>query len=303
MKQFSRMKAMAVTSSNKKIIAVVGPTASGKTAYAVELAHKINGEIISADSRLVYKGFDIGTAKPTVEEMHGIPHYMIDIVEPEFDYTAGLYVTEARRIIEDIIKRGKTPIIAGGTGLYFRLLLENYVMPEVEPNYDLRKELQEYSSEDLHNILKKLDRDAADKIYANDKKKLIRTIEIIKISGKPISESRSIAEGSQYDVDWLGLNFPREILYDRINKRVDIMIENGLVEETKNLLAKHGHIYNIVNTIGYQEITKFLDGEFSFEEAVDKLKQNSRNYAKRQLTWFRKNTKIKWNVYPEKLKK
>ncbi len=294
---------MAVTSSNKKIIAVVGPTASGKTAYAVELAHKINGEIISADSRLVYKGFDIGTAKPTVEEMHGIPHYMIDIVEPEFDYTAGLYVTEARRIIEDIIKRGKTPIIAGGTGLYFRLLLENYVMPEVEPNYDLRKELQEYSSEDLHNILKKLDRDAADKIYANDKKKLIRTIEIIKISGKPISESRSIAEGSQYDVDWLGLNFPREILYDRINKRVDIMIENGLVEETKNLLAKHGHIYNIVNTIGYQEITKFLDGEFSFEEAVDKLKQNSRNYAKRQLTWFRKNTKIKWNVYPEKLKK
>ena len=294
---------MAVTSSNKKIIAVVGPTASGKTAYAVELAHKINGEIISADSRLVYKGFDIGTAKPTVEERQGIPHYMIDIVEPEFDYTAGLYVTEARRIIEDIIKRGKTPIIAGGTGLYFRLLLENYVMPEVEPNYDLRKELQEYSSEDLHNILKKLDRDAADKIYANDKKKLIRTIEIIKISGKPISESRSIAEGSQYDVDWLGLNFPREILYDRINKRVDIMIENGLVEETKNLLAKHGHIYNIVNTIGYQEITKFLDGEFSFEEAVDKLKQNSRNYAKRQLTWFRKNTKIKWNVYPEKLKK
>lgn len=294
---------MAVTSSNKKIIAVVGPTASGKTAYAVELAHKINGEIISADSRLVYKGFDIGTAKPTVEEMHGIPHYMIDIVEPEFDYTAGLYVAEARRIIEDIIKRGKTPIIAGGTGLYFRLLLENYVMPEVEPNYDLRKELQEYSSEDLHNILKKLDRDAADKIYANDKKKLIRTIEIIKISGKPISESRSVAEDSQYDVDWLGLNFPREILYDRINKRVDIMIENGLVEETKNLLAKHGHIYNIVNTIGYQEITKFLDGEFSFEEAVDKLKQNSRNYAKRQLTWFRKNTKIKWNVYPEKLKK
>ena len=294
---------MAVTSSNKKIIAVVGPTASGKTAYAVELAHKINGEIISADSRLVYKGFDIGTAKPTVEERQGIPHYMIDIVEPEFDYTAGLYVTEARRIIEDIIKRGKTPIIAGGTGLYFRLLLENYVMPEVEPNYDLRKELQEYSSEDLHNLLKKLDRDAADKIYANDKKKLIRTIEIIKISGKPISESRSIAEGSQYDVDWLGLNFPREILYDRINKRVDIMIENGLVEETKNLLAKHGHIYNIVNTIGYQEITKFLDGEFSFEEAVDKLKQNSRNYAKRQLTWFRKNTKIKWNVYPEKLKK
>lgn len=294
---------MVVTSSNKKVIAVVGPTASGKTAYAVELAHKINGEIISADSRLVYKGFDIGTAKPTVEERQGIPHYMIDIVEPEFDYTAGLYVTEARRIIEDIIKRGKTPIIAGGTGLYFRLLLENYVMPEVEPNYDLRKELQEYSSEDLHNILKKLDRDAADKIYANDKKKLIRTIEIIKISGKPISESRSVAEDSQYDVDWLGLNFPREILYDRINKRVDIMIENGLVEETKNLLAKHGHIYNIVNTIGYQEITKFLDGEFSFEEAVDKLKQNSRNYAKRQLTWFRKNTKIKWNVYPEKLKK
>ena len=287
----------------KKVIAIVGPTASGKTAYAVDLAHKINGEIISADSRLVYKGFDIGTAKPTKDEMEGIQHYMIDIVEPEYDYTAGLYVKEARKTIDDICKRGKIPIIAGGTGLYFRLLLENYIMPEVEPNYELRKELEKYSSEELHNMLKELDFDAAKNIYNNDKKKLIRTLEIIKTLNKPISEVRGVGGDSKYDVEWIGLNFPRDVLYDRINKRVDIMLEKGLIEETKNLLAEHGHIYNIVNTIGYQEITKFLDGELSFDEAIDKLKQNSRNYAKRQLTWFRKNPNIKWNVYPEKLKK
>lgn len=297
------MKKMTVKSSIKKVIAVVGPTASGKTSYAVELAKDINGEVISADSRLVYKGFDIGTAKPSKDEMQGIPHYMIDITEPECDYTAGLYLREAQKIINDIISRGKTPVIAGGTGLYFRLLLENYVMPEVEPDYELRNELEKQTVQALYDMLKELDSDAADKIYSTDKKKIIRALEIVKTLNKPIHEVRGVSEETEYDVEWIGLNFPRKELYDRINRRVDFMMENGLIDETKYLLEKHGHIYNIVNTIGYQEITKYLDGEMTLEEAKDKLKQNTRNYAKRQLTWFRKNQNIKWNVYPEKLKK
>ena len=294
---------MSVNSAKKtksKVIAVVGPTASGKTAYSIELAEKIGGEIISADSRLVYKGLDIGTAKPTVAERKGIPHYMIDIVEPEVEYSAGLYVKEARKCIDDILSRGKIPIIAGGTGLYFRILLEQYDLPEVPPNYQLREELKKLDSTELHSILRDLDSEAADKIYENDKKKLIRYIEIIKSTGKKISESRGISE-PEFDVEWIGCNFPRDILYERINKRVDMMIEKGLIEETKQLLNKHGRINNLLYTIGYQEIISYLDGEMTLDEASALLKQNSRRYAKRQLTWFRKNENIKWNHYPERL--
>lgn len=294
------MSGNSAKKTKSKVIAVVGPTASGKTAYSIELAEKIGGEIISADSRLVYKGLDIGTAKPTIEERKGIPHYMIDIVEPEVEYSAGLYVKEARKCIDDILSRGKSPIIAGGTGLYFRILLEQYDLPEVPPNYQLREELKKLDSTELHSILRDLDSEAADKIYENDKKKLIRYIEIIKSTGKKISESRGISE-PEFDVEWIGCNFPRDILYERINKRVDMMIENGLIEETKQLLNKHGRINNLLYTIGYQEIISYLDGEMTLDEASALLKQNSRRYAKRQLTWFRKNENIKWNHYPERL--
>lgn len=283
-----------------KIIAVVGPTASGKTAFAVNLAHQINGEIVSADSRLVYKGFNIGTAKPTLKEREGIPHYMIDIAEPETDYSAGLYLKDAEKIIKDILLRGKVPIIAGGTGLYLNILLMNYDLPKVEPDYDLREKLKK--TDNLYEILSSLDPQTALEIDPNDRKKLIRAIEIVKLTGKPLSKSRGRKE-PEYDVEWLGLNYPREELYDRINRRVDLMIENGLVEETEKLLEKHGRINNILYTIGYQEMVSYLDGILTLDVAVDKLKQNTRRYAKRQLTWFRKNPDIKWNVYPEKLKK
>lgn len=283
-----------------KIIAVVGPTASGKTAFAVNLAHQINGEIVSADSRLVYKGFDIGTAKPTLKEREGIPHYMIDIAEPETDYSAGLYLKDAEKIIKDILSRGKVPIVAGGTGLYLNILLMNYDLPKVEPDYDLREKLKK--TDNLYEILSSLDPQTALEIDPNDRKKLIRAIEIVKLTGKPLSKSRGRKE-PEYDVEWLGLNYPREELYDRINRRVDLMIENGLVEETEKLLEEHGRINNILYTIGYQEMVSYLDGILTLDEAVDKLKQNTRRYAKRQLTWFRKNPDIKWNVYPEKLKK
>ena len=281
-----------------KVIAVVGPTASGKTAFAVDLAEKIGGEIISADSRLVYKGFDIGTAKPTLDERRGIPHYMIDIAEPEVDYSAGLYVHEAKRIIEDIQSRGKVPIIAGGTGLYINILLMNYDLPKVEPDYELREALK--LEEDLPAILAELDPETAQLIDKNDRKKLIRAIEIVKTTGKPIQRRKNNPE---YEIEWIGLNYPRDVLYDRINRRVDLMFEAGLIDETKNLLQKHGRIPNLLYTIGYQEVIQYLDGVLTLGEAVDKLKQNTRRYAKRQLTWFRKNPAINWNVYPEKLKK
>lgn len=285
-----------------KVIAVVGATASGKTAYAVELARRVNGEIISADSRLVYKGLDIGTAKPDMDERFGIPHYMIDIVEPEVDYSVGLYANEARNIIEDIISRGKTPVIAGGTGLYFRILLENYDLPKINPDYELRETLSKLSFAELYEMLVNLDAEAAKLVVQNDKRRAIRFIEIVKLTGSPVSEARGLKE-PEFEVEWIGLNYPREELYDRINRRVDLMIEQGLVDETQNLLSKHGRISNIINTIGYREILSYLDGELTLEEAKDKLKQNTRNYAKRQLTWFRKNPDIKWNCYPDRKKK
>lgn len=296
------LRTMKSSSSRQKskVIAVVGPTASGKTAYAIKLAKQVGGEIVSADSRLVYKGFDIGTAKPTVEEREGIPHYMIDIVEPEFNYSAGLYQKEASVIIDDILQRGKVPIIVGGTGLYIDILLKNYDLPKILPDEKLRTELRELSNDELFAYLEKLDNKACKNIDINDRKKIIRAIEILKGTAGDLNNSRGISE-SKYDVEWIGKNFDRKTLYERIDKRVSLMIENGLIEETKFLRKKHGDIPNLTDTIGYREILGYLNGEYTLDEATNKLKQNTRNYAKRQLTWFRKNNEIKWDIYPEKL--
>lgn len=288
--------------SKSRVIAVVGATASGKTDFAVKLAKEIGGEVISADSRLVYKGFNIACAKPSLEEQDGIPHHMIDIVEPEVDYSAGLYVNQAKKCIKEIISRGKIPIIAGGTGLYFRVLLENYDLPEVEPDYEYRKELNTLDKDELYKMLCERDFVCAGKIDKNDKKKVIRALEVFHTTGRPMSALQGIKE-PEFDVEWFGRNFPRDVLYERINKRVDLMFECGIIDETNYLLEKHGRIPNIIYTIGYQEVIAYLDGKLSLEDAKDKLKQNTRNYAKRQLTWFRKNHDIKWNVYPDKLKK
>ncbi len=285
-----------------KITAIVGPTASGKTSFAIDYARKNNGEIISADSRLVYKGFDIGTAKPTADEMQGIEHYLIDIVEPFESYSVAQYVNDAQNAIDEIVSKGKLPIIAGGTGLYLKALLEGYDFPQMEINYEFRESLKKFDSEYLHDELTKLDAETAKNIDKNDKKKIIRSLEVIDALKRPLSEVRGKKE-HPYVVEWIGLNFPRQELYERINKRVDSMIELGLVEETRKLLEKYGRVQNLIHTIGYQEIIDFLDGKMPLNDAVEKLKQNTRNYAKRQLTWFRKNENIKWNCYPEKLKK
>ncbi len=276
-----------------KVIAVVGPTASGKTAMAIELAKKMNGEVVSADSRLVYRGFNIAAAKPTIEERQGIPHHMIDIVEPEYDYSVGDYYKDAKKVISEILSRKKTPIIAGGTGLYFRILLENYNLPEAETNYELRKELELKEKEELLAELKNVDSITFERVKDSNKRRIIRALELIKTLGKPLSKI-DLQKEPEFDVDWrMPEIVSREWLYDRINKRVDIMLKEGIVEETKNLIAKHGRIKNIVDTIGYKEIIEYIDGNMSLDEALDKLKQHSRNYAKRQLTWFRKNPALK----------
>ena len=288
--------------SKPKVIAIVGATASGKTAYSIELAKQIDGEIISCDSRLVYKGFDIGTANPSKLEQDGIPHYMIDIVEPEFEYSAGLYKEQAKEKINEILSKGKTPIIVGGTGLYIDVLLKNYDLPQIEADKKLREELKKLETGEIYSILTELDPLGVQTIDKNDRKKLIRAIEIVKKTGKSLNEVRGINE-SDYEVEWIGRNFDRETLYKRIDKRVDLMIESGLIDETKNLLNRHGRIPNFINTIGYREILGYIDNICTLEQACDLLKKNTRNYAKRQLTWFRKNENIKWNIYPEKLRK
>ena len=282
--------------SKKKVIAIAGPTASGKTKLAIDMAHKINGEIISADSRLVYKGFDIATAKPSLEEREGIPHHIIDIVEPEYDYSVAEFKKDASIKIDEIISRGKVPIVAGGTGLYFRILLENYALPKIECKPELRKELEQISNEELFKELSEKDPVYAQKVHPNNKVRLVRVLEVIRTLNKPFSEACGLKE-PEYDVEWISPEIEsREVLYDRINKRVDIMYENGIVEETKKLLKKHGRIKNLVGTIGYQEIISYLDGNVSLEEALETLKMNTRRYAKRQLTWFRRTPELGVNI-------
>lgn len=279
-----------------KVIAIVGPTASGKTKLAIEMAKKLGTEIISADSRLVYKGFDIGTAKPTKEEQQMVKHHMIDVVEPEYDFSVADFADEARKIISNLHAHSKVPIVAGGTGLYFRILLENYDMPRIEANPQLRADLEKLSNEELFAMLKEVDSISAEKIHQNNRVRVIRALEVSLLAGKPFSSIKGI-KNNEYEVEWV---FPelesREALYDRINKRVDAMISEGLIEETKDLLVKHGKIKNLVNTIGYQEIIEFLDNKISLEKAVEKIKQNTRRYAKRQLTWFRRNPNLHFDL-------
>ena len=279
-----------------KVIAIVGPTASGKTKMAIEMAQKLDTEIISADSRLVYKGFDIGTAKPTKEEQLLVKHHMIDVVEPEYDFSVADFADGASKVISELHAKNKVPIVVGGTGLYFRILLENYDMPRVEANPQLRAELENLSNEELFKKLSNIDKISAEKIHQNNRVRVIRALEVSLTTGKPFSSIKGVKE-NKYDVEWV---FPeiesREILYNRIIIRVDMMIKDGLVDETKNLLLKHGRIKNLVNTIGYQEIIQYLDGNISIENAIEQIKQNTRRYAKRQLTWFRRNPNLDFDL-------
>ena len=280
--------------NEQKIIAITGPSSSGKTALAVSLAKELNGEIISVDSRQIYKGLDIGSAKPTVEERDGIPHYMMDIIEVTEPYTVADFCDGAKVLINDISSRGKLPILAGGTGLYFRTLLQDFDLPRVAPNEELRAELDKKDTQELFNMLLEKDYDIAQKIHFNNKVKIIRALEVCITLGIPMSKAQKKKE-STYNTLWFGLNTKdREFLYDRINKRVDVMLSQGLEKEAKDLFEKYGENNILLNTIGYQELYPYFNGASDFNTSIELLKQNTRRYAKRQISWFNANKDINW---------
>ena len=283
----------------KKVIVIVGPTASGKTALSIELAKKINGEIVSCDSMQIYKHMDIGSAKPTIEEMQGIKHYMIDIVEPNERFSVAEYKKQAEASIEEILSKGKVPIVIGGTGLYADSLIYGIEYPEIEFDEEYRKQLEKKAETNLKSLYeeaKRIDEQAINKISENDKKRIIRILEIYHSTGKTKTELEieSRKKGAKYDYIVFAINMNREILYERINKRVDIMIQNGLIEEVKNLLKQYDKFPTAMQGLGYKEVVDYLNGILTKEQMIDKVKQESRRYAKRQLTWFRKNKQIIW---------
>lgn len=280
--------------TKQKLIAITGPSSSGKTKLSIELAKKLNGEIISVDSRQIYKELDIGSAKPTIEEREGIPHYLMDVVDITQEYTVADFCDAARIKIKEILNKGKIPILAGGTGLYFRVLLQDFDLPRVAPNNELRAELEQKSSEELYKQLVELDPDIAEKIHFNNKVKIIRALEVCLTLGIPMSKAQKKKE-AEYNTLWFGLNSEnRDFIYERINQRVDIMFEQGLLKEAKNLFEKYGKNKILMGTIGYQELYPLLKGEIDFETASNLLKQNTRRYAKRQISWFKANKDINW---------
>ena len=282
------------------VIIICGPTASGKTALSINLAKKINGEIISADSMQIYKDMDIGTAKPTVQEMEGIKHYLIDCVPPSKRYSVADFKVDATKAMEEIIQKEKIPIIVGGTGLYIDSLVYgiNYNETKIDLEYRnyLEKQAKEKGLEHLYNMAKEIDPDAMKKISQNDKKRICRVLEIYKSTGKTKTqlEQESRSEEIPYNFKIFAINMDRAILYDRINKRVDIMINDGLIEEVKSLTSKYKEIPTAMQGLGYKEIVEYFNGKYSKEEAIEKIKMESRRYAKRQLTWFRRNKNIIW---------
>ncbi|MDU7252552.1 MAG: tRNA (adenosine(37)-N6)-dimethylallyltransferase MiaA, partial [Clostridium sp.] len=285
------------------LLILAGPTAVGKTDISIKLAKKLNGEIISADSMQIYKYMDIGSAKITKEEMKDIPHHLIDVVAPHEEFNVASFKTLAEKCIKDIWTRGKLPIIAGGTGLYINSLIYNYDFTDADRDENYREYLNKLSEdkgkEYVHSLLKDIDKESYEKLYPNDFKRVVRALEVYKITGKSISEYTKENEKKLYDipynVNYFVLNMNREVLYERINKRVDIMMDKGLIEEVKKLESM-GYTPDMqsMKGIGYKEILFYLKGDISLDEAIYLIKKGSRNYAKRQLTWFRKDKRSIW---------
>lgn len=283
----------------KPLIVIAGSTASGKTGLSISLAKVLGGEIVSADSMQIYKYMNIGTAKPTEAEKEGIPHHMMDFLEPDVNFSVADYCEMAHRVIAEIHSRGKLPILVGGTGLYIDSLVNNVDFDQDDENHQIRKELEEMAEKEgveaIHNILKEIDPETAQKYHPNNIRRVIRAIEFYRVTGKRISDHAKEEKTPRYDVVYFCIDWDREILYDRINRRVDIMVEEGLVEEVKELLAK-GYDKNstAMQGIGYKEFYACLGGIKTLEETLEEIKQGSRRYAKRQLTWFRRNKNIHW---------
>ena len=284
----------------KKIVVIIGPTAVGKSKYAIRVAQNLDGEILSADSMQVYEHMNIGSAKPTDEELATVRHHLIGEVDPLQEWSAAEYQKKAKFWIDEMFSRGKLPIICGGTGLYVNSLIYDMDFSTAKGDESLRKELRlladTMGGQALHDRLTKADPTAAERIHPNNIKKMIRAIEVVETAGKGIPEFDGVFQKSgDYDSIMIGLNIDRQILYNRIEQRVDAMIEAGLVDEVRMLLALGlTEDDNSMKGIGYKELIGFLQNEYSLKEAVMKIKQNSRNYAKRQMTWFRRYDNIKW---------
>lgn len=291
--------------SKPRVLAVAGPTASGKTWLGVQLAKIYGGEVISADSMQIYKGMDIASAKPTKEEMQGIPHHLIDFLDRDISFSAADYVRLAKEKIAEVLSRGKLPIIVGGTGLYIDSLLENVKFSDGGSDEKYRKELYDFAgkegNEALYARLLEADPEAAETIHPNNLVRVVRALEVIHVTGRKFSELKKESRlvESPYDSLIIGLNFEnRQNLYDRIDLRVDEMMKNGLLEEAEKLW-RQGSMKTAANAIGFKEFIPFFENQMSVEACIDKIKQETRRYAKRQLTWFRKNQRIQWIILGE----
>ena len=284
----------------KKVIVICGPTASGKTSLSIELAKRIQGEIVSCDSMLIYQEMNIGTAKPTAEEKQGIEHYLLGYLSPEERYSVADYKRDAKKAIKEIIEKGKIPIIVGGTGLYIDSLIYEIEYPNIEFDKDYRKKLEKRVQEEgvkkLYEEAQKIDSLATQRISPNDEKRILRILEIYHATGKTKTEQEieSRKKPVEYDYHVYALRWDREILYNRINKRVDKMIEQGLVEEVKEIVKKYKKFPTAMQGLGYKEVVEYLNGNINKEEMIEKIKMETRRYAKRQMTWFRKNKQTIW---------
>ena len=286
---------------SEKLIVIIGPTAVGKTELSLELAKKMSTEIISGDSMLVYKGFDIGTAKPTLREQKSVQHHMIDILNPEQEFSVTQFKAYAQEHIQNINRKGKIPILAGGTGLYVKSLVEDYAFNETPGDEVYRCELEtlaeKQGKEYVHDMLRAVDPKTAERLHVNDFRRVIRALEVYHMGGELISQDKAMLEDGKlaYDAVVIGLNRERSHLYERINQRVDLMIESGFVEEVQVLL-KAGVPRNCqaMKGIGYLDIIGYLDGLISLDTAIENIKKSTRHFAKRQLTWYRKMPYIHW---------
>lgn len=283
----------------RKVIVITGPTCSGKTSLSIKVAEKLKSEIISADSRQLYKYLDIGTAKPTKGDLLKVPHHFIDLLEPDTDYSASKFENGALQIIDEIFDKNRVPVVAGGSGLYIKALIDG-IFDTVDKDEEYREELLELrrlkGNDELYNMLIKVDPESASKMIPQNWKRIIRALEVYKLSGKTIGELQKEYK-RENDIEFFqyALNWERKTLYENIESRVDEMLEQGLVEETENILGKgYEKNLNSLNTVGYKEIISYLNGEFSLERAVELIKRNTRRFAKRQMTWFRADNRIKW---------
>lgn len=286
------------------LIAVVGPTASGKTALAVELCIRLGGEVVSADSMQIYRGMDIATAKPTTEEMRGVPHHLVDFLDIGSEFSVADYVAAAHEAISDIYGRGKLPVVCGGTGLYIDSLIENIRFEKTVSSTPLRAELKNLAEEKgggyLLEMLRNIDPETASRLHENNLNRIIRALEVYKTTGETMSEQikNSRSEESPYDACVIGLDYKdRQVLYERIGRRVDMMLEAGLLEEAERVVSDP-RLKTARQAIGYKELAPYFEGTAPLEECIENLKQATRRYAKRQLTWFRRNKSIHW-LYPD----